>query len=232
MLIKNSTNIAFKSNEFNQNKISNNITFDKPINVDTFQLQPKNFLSFKGLDIGCVHVVTGDGKGKTTSSFGLAGRAVGQGLKVKMIQFTKGPKMIGDKSYYGEVNLANKYLPKDLFSIEQYGSNKILLKNKLTEKDLQEAKKGWERAKSVILNGESDVVILDELNICMDFNMLKIDEVLDVLKNKPKNVEVVITGRYAPQELKDFADYVTELKAIKHPFDKGIEARRGIDYLL
>jgi cob(I)alamin adenosyltransferase len=231
MLIKSLPGISFQSNNFKTQESKNIIPFNKPLNVDTFERQSNpnyNILSFKGLDKGKVRVITGNGRGKTTGAIGQGIRAAGQDNKVKMIQFAKGPKNVGDKSFYGEVNLANKYLPKDIFSIEQFGADKILLKNALTDKDIQGARKGWERAKSVIEKGENDVVILDELNICMDFGMIKPKEVIEVLENRPKHVEVIITGSFAPQEIMDYADSVDEINSKKHPTK--MSARKGIEF--
>ena len=172
------------------------------------------------LNKGYVQVYTGDGKGKTTAALGLGLRAVGAGLKVYMIQFMKGGISSELKS------IAN--IPS--FEILPYGLNTFVSKNNPKTDDLYLAKKGLDYSKEIINSGKYNVVILDEINVAVNFNLVPLDDVLDIVKNKPKNLELILTGRYAPKELIDLADVVTEMKEIKHVYQKGILARKGIDY--
>jgi cob(I)alamin adenosyltransferase len=172
------------------------------------------------VELGLMHVYTGEGKGKTTAAFGLALRAWGRGLRVCVVQFMK----CGET--YGEVVAVRKLKGLDLF---QYGTGKWVDKGKLAPEDARLAKKALAKARSALTSGEYDLVILDEVNIATDFGLLSSEEVLDVLRSR-KKVEVVLTGRYAPKEFIKEADLVTEMKALKHPYDSGIDARPGVEY--
>ncbi|DAB26743.1 MAG TPA: cob(I)yrinic acid a,c-diamide adenosyltransferase [Candidatus Limenecus avicola] len=176
------------------------------------------------LEHGYIQIYTGDGKGKTTASLGLALRALGHGWKVLVIQFTKGDS----GTTYGEIASAGKFL-KNL-EVHQFGMDRVVYKHNVCMEDYKEAKKGWELAKQAIQSGEYQLVILDELNICVAMNMIKVSEVKDVLLNKPESLEIVLTGRYAHPELVALAHLVTEMKPIKHYFDMGVMARQGIEY--
>ena len=176
------------------------------------------------LEHGYIQIYTGDGKGKTTASLGLALRALGHGWKVLVIQFTKGDS----GTTYGEIASAGKFL-KNL-EVHQFGMDRVVYKHNVCMEDYKEAKKGWELAKQAIQSGEFQLVILDELNICVAMNMIKVSEVKDVLLNKPESLEIVLTGRYAHPELVALAHLVTEMKPIKHYFDMGVMARQGIEY--
>lgn len=177
-------------------------------------------MSEKSLEKGLIQVYTGNGKGKTTAAFGLALRAVGAGLKVHMVQFMK-------KGTYSEFH-AIKYLPQ--FTIVQFGRDTFVDKENPDEIDVQLAQEGLHHAAEVIKTGEYDVVILDELNVALDYNLVSIDDVLQMLNEKPSHVEIILTGRYAPSALEDKADLVTRMNEVKHPYEKGQAARRGIDY--
>lgn len=168
---------------------------------------------------GLVEVYTGEGKGKTTAALGLALRAEGQGLKVKIIQFLK-------KRESGEV----KAIKKTQIGIEQYGTEDFINPKKLRPIDFEEAKKGLEKAKIEIRSGKWDLLILDEINVAVKFGLIKLAEVLDLIENKPKNLELVLTGRWASPEISKKADLVTEMKERKHIFKRGIKGRKGIDY--
>lgn len=176
------------------------------------------------LEHGYIQIYTGDGKGKTTALLGLALRALGHGWKVLVIQFTKGDS----GTTYGEIASAGKFL-KNL-EVHQFGMDRVVYKHNVCMEDYKEAKKGWELAKQAIQSGEYQLVILDELNICVAMNMIKVSEVKDVLLNKPESLEIVLTGRYAHPELVALAHLVTEMKPIKHYFDMGVMARQGIEY--
>lgn len=170
---------------------------------------------------GIVQVYTGDGKGKTTAAFGLAVRAVGHGKRVMIIQFMK-----GDASY-GEIKAVRKYLP---IRLEQTGTPNFVDKYNPAEEDLAEAKRGLELARQAMTGGEYDLIILDEINVAMDFNLLSVESVLELLKQRPAPVDLVLTGRYAPQSIREEADLVSEVMEVKHPYMKGIPAREGIEF--
>ncbi len=175
---------------------------------------------------GYIQVYTGNGKGKTTASLGLAMRALGRCWKVLIIMFTKG----GDD--YGELNSFRNLSPeiaKNL-TIVQAGLDRIVYENNKNANDEAEIKKGWELAKKVIKNDEYNLVILDEANIAIDLGLIDLDEVVDVLKNKPEEMEIVLTGRNANPKIIELAHLVSEIKPIKHYWDTGIAARKGIEY--
>ncbi len=184
-------------------------------------------------NLGLVHVITGDGKGKTTSSLGLALRAIGNNLRVHMIQFLK-------SGFTGELYSAKKLG----FEIEQFGVDALMERQKRLQEfadktgrfvfqpDIKEkdaALQGWEHAKKIVNSGSYDVVIMDEINCVLAKELIPIEEVLELVKNHSK-VELVLTGRDAPKELMEAADYVNVVNGLKHPWQKGIVARRGIEY--
>ncbi|HLD15344.1 MAG TPA: cob(I)yrinic acid a,c-diamide adenosyltransferase [Candidatus Nanoarchaeia archaeon] len=197
------------------------------------------------MNIGLVQVYTGDGKGKTTTSLGTALRAVGYNMSVYMIQFLKS----GDT---GELFSIRKYLPN--MKIIQFGMEALKekqmkiyehVKEKVNDKEPSEdeiyrflpdeqereaCRRGLEHAKTIISSGRYDIVIMDEINCVLQKKLIDINEVLELIKNKPEKTELILTGRGAPKELIDVADLVTEMKRVRHPFDKGILARKGIEY--
>jgi len=156
---------------------------------------------------GYVQVYTGNGKGKTTAAFGLALRAAGAGLKVYIGQFLK-------KGEYSELNSINRF--KDLIKVEQFGGREL-------------AKKGFKKIKEIIFSREYDVVILDEINVALYYRLLSEEDLINLIKNKPSDVELVLTGRYASSQIIKIADLVTEMRKIKHYFSKGVTARKGIE---
>jgi cob(I)alamin adenosyltransferase len=168
---------------------------------------------------GYIHLYTGNGKGKTTAALGLAIRAVGAGKKVFIAQFVKG-------MHYSELD-ALKRFPEIV--INQYGLDCFII-NQPTEKDILAAHKGLNEVKKAIESHLYDVIVLDEICIALYYQLISLDDLKNVLKNHPKNVEIVLTGRYAPEELIEISDLVTEMKEIKHYFNNGIQARKGIDY--
>jgi len=185
--------------------------------------------------LGLVHVVTGDGKGKTTSSIGLAVRALGSNLRVFMIQFLK-------SGTTGELFIIKKHLPG--MEIEQFGVDAVRERQQKLDQfrdkgsrfvfNPDEAEKGaamvgFHHAQRIINSRHYDLVILDEINVVLDKGLIPIKEVLDLMENHG-NVELYFTGRDAPQEIMDKADYVNIVKGIKHPWQKGIKARKGIEY--
>jgi cob(I)alamin adenosyltransferase len=173
------------------------------------------------LEKGLVQVYTGDGKGKTSAAFGAALRAIGRGLKVYIIQFIKGG------FDYGELYIVEK-LPN--LKLAAFGRGKFVIEVSPHEEDVRLAREAFELAKEVIKSGEYDMVILDEINVALNLKLVNIDETLQLIKNKPKHVELILTGRYAPRQLIEVADLVTEMKEIKHPFMQGLKPRKGIEY--
>lgn len=175
---------------------------------------------------GYIQVYTGNGKGKTTASLGLAMRALGRNWKVLLLMFTKG----GDD--YGELNSFRNLSPaiQNNLTIEQAGMNRIVYAHNKCDEDEKEILRGWEIAKKAILNDEYQLIILDEINIAIDMKIIDIDEVVDVLKNKPESMEIVLTGRNARPKLIDVAHLVSKIEPVKHYWDIGIVARKGIEF--
>lgn len=175
---------------------------------------------------GYIQVYTGDGKGKTTASLGLAMRALGRCWKVLIVMFTKGG------NDYGELNSFTELSPtiSDNLKIVQAGLDRVIYKENQNEQDEQEIKKGWELAKQAIKNHEYQLIILDEANIAIDMGILDVDDVVETLKNKPDEMEIVLTGRNAHPKIVEIAHLVSEIKPVKHYWDTGIAARKGIEY--
>ncbi len=168
---------------------------------------------------GYVQVYTGNGKGKTTASLGLSLRAAGAGLKVFIAQFLKQ----GD---YSEIRALERF--SDLIRIEQYGLGRFI-KGKPTEEEIQAAQKGLQEVKEAMLSGEYDVIIVEEGNVAAACGLFEVQKLLDLISQKPDDLELVITGRSASPEVIDQADLVTEMKEIKHYYQKGVAARVGIE---
>lgn len=170
--------------------------------------------------LGLVQVYTGNGKGKTTASLGLAFRAAGRGLEVLYIQFLKPP------ARYGEHIMADS-IPN--ITMMPMGLDHMVSKVP-KEEDIRVAKETLAKAEELMATGKYDLVILDELVNVLRFKLLTAQEVIEALERRPEHIEVVLTGRGAPPELVDYADLVSEINIVKHPFDKGIHARVGIEY--
>jgi len=173
------------------------------------------------LERGLTQVYTGEGKGKTSAAFGLALRAVGRGLRVFVIQFIKGG------FDYGELYVVGN-LPR--LELVAYGTGQFIDKGSPDEEDIAQAGKALEHAREILRGGEHDVVILDEVNVAITFGLVSVENVLTLIREKPGKVELVLTGRGAPDEIIKAADLVTEMREIKHPFNAGIKARKGIEY--
>lgn len=175
----------------------------------------------KRLQHGLVQVYTGEGKGKTTCAFGLALRAVGQGFQVYLIQFLKGQET-------GELRAARRLAPE--LSVAGFGRPGLVnLKNPAPE-DLDLARQALDLARRVIAAGDHDLVILDEINVALAYNLIPLNEVVEMVRQRPPWVEVVLTGRGAPPEILESADLVTEMVPVKHYWEAGIKARRGIEW--
>ena len=171
------------------------------------------------LSKGYVHIYTGDGKGKTTAALGLALRAAGAGMKVFIAQFLKGKP-------------SSEFIPlaklSDSITFAQYGRD-CLIKDKPTEEDKNLAIRGLKEAREAIVSGKYDLIILDEVIVAVLFELLSLDDLLDLIKKKPAHVELVFTGRKAHPKLIEAADLVTEMKEIKHYYRQGVLARTGIE---
>ncbi len=170
---------------------------------------------------GYVQVYTGNCKGKTTAALGLAFRAAGHGLKTYMGQFMKG-------QHYGELEAAKLMQP--YITIEQYGRpGWVHVQKPPKEEDVHLAQEGLGRAKRAMLSGEYDIIVFDEIATAHYFELISLKDMLDVIASKPDGVELVFTGRYAPPEVIEAADLVTEMVEVKHYYQKGVQAREGIE---
>jgi cob(I)alamin adenosyltransferase len=169
---------------------------------------------------GYVQVYTGDGKGKTTAALGLIVRALGQGLRPSVLQFMK-----SDPSWGEIVTLKKLGVP-----VEQCGLDHWVLKGEASAEDLAAAAAGLAKARALVESGDYDLVVLDELVTAVFFELVPLDEVLAMMAAKPAAVELVVTGRRAPEELVAAADLVTEMRPLKHYYDAGVEARPGIEF--
>jgi cob(I)alamin adenosyltransferase len=175
----------------------------------------------RGKSKGMIQVYTGTGKGKTTAALGLAMRAFGHGLKIYVIQFMKG------NIRYGEVETARHLSPN--FVIQQMGRETFVDRNNPDEIDIELAQRAFQLAKEVIAGGEYDIVVLDEINVAVDYGLISLDALLDLLDSKPAHVELILTGRDAKREVIERADLVTEMVEVKHYYREGIPSREGID---
>ena len=170
-------------------------------------------------NLGLVQIYTGTGKGKTTAALGLAMRAAGHNLKIAIIHFMK----IWN---YGEVKSLRK-LGIDLF---RYGTTELIDPKNPSPVDFEQANKALSKAEELIEKAGYDILILDEITVAVDFNLIPLKRVVDLLDKKPDNLELVLTGRKCPQELIERADLVSIINEIKHPFQKGLKARKGIEF--
>jgi cob(I)alamin adenosyltransferase len=166
-------------------------------------------------------VNTGNGKGKTTAAFGQALRAIGHGYKVCIIQFMKGRA-------YGEYQSAKQFLPN--LTVHLVGLDSFVMRDNPAPVDIKMAKEGFLLAKEVMGSGDYDMVILDEINVAVDFKLIDLKDVLDLIKTRPPGLDVILTGRYAHPEIMALADTVTEMKEIKHHYAAGVKDRPGIEY--
>lgn len=169
--------------------------------------------------MGFVHIYTGNGRGKTTAAIGLAIRAAGAGFKVAIVQFLKGME-------YSEIKALKSF---SLIEVYQYG-RKCFIKSLPEDEDIKIAREGISFAEKLIKSGKYRLVVLDEVNVAIHFGLISTEQVLEVIKNSPENVDILLTGRYATQKLIDSADLVTEMVEIKHYYNKGIKARRGFEF--
>ena len=191
------------------------------MNLNVFTLKSKNHdMAEQGLTI----IYTGKGKGKTTAALGIALRAVGYGKRICMIQFIKG------SWHYGEM-ISSKKLEPD-FEMIAVGKGFVGIIDDRDPKEEHEkiANEAIKICSKKIQSGKYDIVILDEVNYAINLGLIKLEDVLSLIKSKPNELDIVLTGNYAKEELIEIADLVTEMKEIKHPFQKGKKAKKGIDF--
>ncbi len=172
---------------------------------------------------GLVMVYTGDGKGKTTAALGLALRQVGWGRKVLFLQFMK-----GEGNVYGEKIAAEKFLP--LLELEQWGRDEFVNLPNPDSIDVDMAQKAIERAKQAAQSQGYGLLVLDEICVAMACGLVSVDQVIELLADKPEELDIILTGRYCPDRILEFADMVSEVKEIKHHYAEGIGARKGIEF--
>jgi len=170
---------------------------------------------------GLVQVFTGNGKGKTTAALGTILRAAGHGLRIFIVFFMK-----GDYDY-GEFSTLSRLPHVDMAS---FGFRHLTDPANIKPEEVEQARLALSAAREAVLGGNYDLVVLDEVNVALGFKLIELDEVVKLIKDKPPDVELILTGRYADTRLIEMADLVTEMVKVKHPFDKGIKARRGIEY--
>jgi len=174
------------------------------------------------LDKGLVSIFTGDGKGKTTTAIGTVVRAAGHGLRSFVVFFLKGKDFT-----CGEMNSLAE-MPN--VTLAEFGQEGWVDKKAVTAENIEQANLALNTAREAMLDGNYSIIVLDEVNIALDYGLLKPEEVIRLIEDKPPKVELILTGRNANPKLVQMADLVTEMLMIKHPYAKGIEARRGIDY--
>lgn len=176
---------------------------------------------YKKLEKGFIQIYTGNGKGKSTAAIGQAVRAAGYGLKTYIIQFMK-------EYPYNELNSLKKL--SELITIEQVCNDDFVFKKiNPPQEEIDKANSALKRVKEKMYSNDYDLIILDEVCVSIYFGLLKVEDVLNFMEYKPENVELILTGRYAPQQLIDKADLVTEMKEIKHYYRDGILSRKGIE---
>lgn len=180
------------------------------------------------LEKGLIHYYHGNGKGKTSTLIGSLIRAHGHGLKTILIQFLKLHSNSENKQGYfmGEIHFLREIIP-----VKQFGTGKFVMPNEpLSEIDIIKAKEGFECVKSTISSGEYDVIAIDEIVDTIALRLVDLDEFLNILKKKPEHVEIIFTGYNFIKSLAEISDYVTNIDMIKHPYYRGIDARKGIEY--
>lgn len=178
-------------------------------------------IATKTIEKGLVIVHTGKGKGKSTAAFGMIFRAIGNGMRVGVVQFVKGKWGTGERkvleAFPDQVEMATM---GEGFTWETQDR----------KRDIDAARAAWDKAKAMIMDDSIDMILCDELNIVLRYDYLPVEEILEVLRNKPEMKHVIITGRNAKEEIVDFADLVTEMEVVKHPFRSGVKAQVGVEY--
>ena len=170
---------------------------------------------------GLVQIFTGDGRGKTSAAIGAVIRALGHGLKVYIVFFMKGDYPYGERNILSQLSNV---------TLDSFGSEEFIDPANIKPEEIGQAKKALAAARKAMLEGNYDLVVLDEVNVAVAFGLLELDEVLKLIEDKPEGVELILTGRWADSRLVQSADLVTEMLKIKHPYDEGVAAREGIEY--
>ena len=178
-------------------------------------------IATKTQEKGLIMVHTGKGKGKSTAAFGMVFRALGNGMKVGVVQFVKGKWQTGERVILEKLG--------DQVTMTAMGDG-FTWETQDRQRDIDAARAAWERAKTMIMDDEHDMVLCDELNIVLRYDYLPVSEIIEVLQNKPEMKHVIITGRNAKEELMEVADLVTDMTMIKHPFRDGVKAQVGIEF--
>ncbi|HAK46163.1 MAG TPA: cob(I)yrinic acid a,c-diamide adenosyltransferase [Spirochaeta sp.] len=194
-------------------------------NMKISQTEHRKRVKNADIDRGVVIVNTGAGKGKSTAAFGTAFRAAGYGMKVGVIQFIKGKWKTGEEKAFKQFDTITHIVSGEGFTWDT--------QNK--QKDIESAMKGWDIVRRMIEEARNDensyqLLVLDEINIAMDIGYIPTETVVEAVKNKPEHLSIILTGRNVPAEIVEAADTVTEMKPIKHAFEKGIKARKGIEF--
>jgi cob(I)alamin adenosyltransferase len=207
-------------------KITDNMTEDQLNERHAEKMKKKKaardkIIATKTIEKGLVMVHTGKGKGKSTAAFGMIFRALGNDMNVGVVQFVKGKWGTGERKVL-------EAFPEQV-TITAMGDG-FTWETQDRQRDIEAAKQAWERAKAMIMDENIHMVLLDELNIVLRYDYLDINEVVDFLKTKPEMKHVIITGRNAKEELMEFADLVTEMTMIKHPFRSGVKAQVGVEF--
>lgn len=169
---------------------------------------------------GLVLVHTGDGKGKSSSAFGVITRALGWGHKVAVVQFIKGKWVSGERQFFNKLGSVDWYTMGEGFTWDTQDK----------ARDIAAAEAAFDKASELMSSGDYDLVVLDEINIALRYDYLSVDAVIEALKSRSQRTSVILTGRDAKSELCDYADLVSEMREVKHPFKSGIKAQRGIDF--
>ena len=178
-------------------------------------------IATKTREKGLIMVHTGKGKGKSTAAFGMVFRALGNGMKVGVVQFVKGKWQTGERVILEKLG--------DQVTMTAMGDG-FTWETQDRQRDIDAARAAWERAKAMIMDDEHDMVLCDELNIVLRYDYLPVSEIVEVLQNKPEMKHVIVTGRNAKEELMEIADLVTDMTMVKHPFRDGVKAQVGIEF--
>ncbi|MDH5696566.1 MAG: cob(I)yrinic acid a,c-diamide adenosyltransferase [Dehalococcoidia bacterium] len=186
---------------------------DKALSFDSSSSEP--------LRRGLVQVFTGDGKGKTSAAIGAVIRALGHGLRVYIVYFMKGDYPYGERSILSQLSNV---------TMASFGSKGFIDPTNIKPEEKEQAKRALVAAREAMLSGSYDLVVLDEVNLAAAWKLIELDDVVRLIDDKPKDVELILTGRRANTQLIKLADLVTEMLKIKHPYDEGVTARKGIEY--
>ena len=181
----------------------------------------KRDLTVDAKDRGLIVVFTGEGKGKTSAALGTAMRAAGHGMRIFICFFMKG------EYPYGERNTLNK-IPN--ITVASFGQEEFVFPDRVKQVEIDQAKQALAACKEAVSSGKYDMVVMDEVNVAVAFNLISAEEVIEVLQNKPQELEIILTGRKADPKIIAIADMVTEMLKIKHPYDNGMAARKGIEF--